>query len=267
MVVTINNIAYDLKHGLKTDIYYPNDTDSQTKILILWHGGGWFRGSKDSVRDVAIDLANAGFMTFVPNYRLAPADHFPAAHEDALNFAAWLLASNYTDEGDENNIVQIGASSGGTLALKVAGMYGFPTVTWSAPVDFSSWLANHQEVKPSVNAKEELGLTKQQAINEAFYKYFVLTYAGSEDSGLLAKLDAQSYDYTKLGRLLMINSAAELTDLAGVTDFAGRLAGRGHQVDLEIIPGHGHAMDYGRDYLRESITYLNYALSLKAESE
>lgn len=118
MVVTVNNIAYDLKHGLKTDIYYPNDTDSQTKILIFWHGGGWFRGSKESIRDVAIDLANAGFMTFVPDYRLAPADHFPAAHEDALNFAAWLLASNYTDEGDENNIVQIGASSGGTLALK-----------------------------------------------------------------------------------------------------------------------------------------------------
>lgn len=88
-------------------------------------------------------------------------------------------------------------------------------------------------------------MTKQQAINEAFYKYFVLTYAGGEDSDLLADLDAQSYDYTKLGRLLMLNSAAELTDLAGVTDFAGRLAGRGHQVDLEIIPGHGHAMDYG----------------------
>ena len=65
----------------------------------------------------------------------------------------------------------------------------------------------------------------------------------------------------------MLNSAAELTDLAGVTDFAGRLAGRGHQVDLEIIPGHGHAMDYGREYLRESMTYLNYALSLKTGSE
>ncbi|MCT4392382.1 alpha/beta hydrolase, partial [Lactobacillus delbrueckii] len=45
------------------------------------------------------------------------------------------------------------------------------------------------------------------------------------------------------------------------------LAGRGHQVDLEIIPGHGHAMDYGREYLRESMTYLNYALSLKTRSE
>ncbi|WP_201335844.1 alpha/beta hydrolase, partial [Lactobacillus nasalidis] len=230
MVVTVNNIAYDLKHGLKTDIYYPNDTDSETKILIFWHGGGWFRGSKDSVRDVGIDLANAGFMTFIPDYRLAPQHHFPAAHDDALNFAAWLLASDYTDAGDENNIVQIGASSGGTLALKVAGMYGFPTVTWSAPVDFSNWLASHQQVKASVNAKEEFGLVKQQAINDAFYKYFTLTYAGSDDSDVLEELDAQNYDYTKLNRLLLINSAAELTDLAGVSDFAARLAGRGHQV-------------------------------------
>ena len=52
MVVTRKNVLYDPQKGLKTDIYYPNDTSSHTKILIFWHGGGWFRGSKDSVRDV-----------------------------------------------------------------------------------------------------------------------------------------------------------------------------------------------------------------------
>ena len=64
MVMTVNNIAYDLKHGLKTDIYYPNDTDSQTKILILWHGVRR-RDEHDFaevVRDFEISVAEGGIL-------------------------------------------------------------------------------------------------------------------------------------------------------------------------------------------------------------
>lgn len=263
MVVTVKNIVYDEKNGLKTDLYYPNNTDSQTKILILWHGGGFFRGNKESMKDVAIDLANAGFMTFVPDYRLAPKNVFPAAHDDALSFVSWLLTSNYTDVGDEANICQIGSSSGGTLALEVAGIYGFPTITWSAPVDFSNWVKQHPAVQPSVKAGEELGLTEQKAINKAFYKYFTLTYAGKDNEKVLAKMDAKNYDYGKLGPLLMYNSAEELVELAGVYDFASFLAKDGHPVELKILPGNGHAMDYGRERLRESINYLKYFQKMK----
>lgn len=262
MVVTRKNVLYDPQKGLKTDIYYPNDTSSQTKILIFWHGGGWFRGSKDSVRDVGIDLANAGFMTFVPDYSLAPVSHFPAAHDDAVHFVQWLLESEYTDEDDQQHIAQIGSSVGGTMALKLAGLYGFPTITWSAPLDYSSWMAKHPDVTPSFHAKEELGLTKPQAINDAFYKYFALTYAGTQDPAVLEKMDAASYDYDALGKLLMFNSVAELTSLDSVYEFSEFLAGAGHQVNLAILPGHGHAMDYGRDYLKESIIYLSRAIDL-----
>ena len=131
MVVIKNNVIYDTNKKLGADVYYPNNTTSKTKILIFWHGGGWFRGNKESVKSVGVDLANAGFMTFIPEYSLAPATHFPAAHEDALHFVEWLLKSDYTDQDDLKNIVQIGASVGGTMALYVAGKYGFPTVTWS----------------------------------------------------------------------------------------------------------------------------------------
>lgn len=64
-------------------------------------------------------------MTFIPDYSLAPKYHFPAAHEDALHFVDWLLNSEYTDQDDVKNIVQIGASVGGEMAIEVAGKYGF----------------------------------------------------------------------------------------------------------------------------------------------
>lgn len=40
MVVIKKDTIYDETNNLKTDIYFPNNTNSQTKILIFWHGGG-----------------------------------------------------------------------------------------------------------------------------------------------------------------------------------------------------------------------------------
>lgn len=168
MVVIKNNVIYDTNKKLGADVYYPNNTTSKTKILIFWHGGGWFRGNKESVKSVGVDLANAGFMTFIPEYSLAPTAHFPAAHEDALHFVEWLLKSDYTDEDDLKNIVQIGASVGGTMALYVAGKYGFPTVTWSAPIEYSNWIAQHKDVKASPAAAKDFGITDPEQIRQSF---------------------------------------------------------------------------------------------------
>ena len=56
-------------------------------------------------------------MTLIPDYRLAPEfTTYPAAHQDSKKFVEWLLDSDYTDDDDQQNIVQIGASVGGTLA-------------------------------------------------------------------------------------------------------------------------------------------------------
>ncbi len=256
MAIIKKNIVYDSDRQLATDIYFPNNTSSKTKILIFWHGGGWFRGNKESMKFLGVDLANAGFMTFIPDYSLAPAHVFPAAHQDALNFVKWLLNSQYTDEDDQKNIVQIGSSSGGTMAIYVAGKYGFPTVTWSAPVEYSKWMKQHEDTKPSPRAQEEYGLTDKHEIHNSFYKYFALTYTGTAEPKILQKLDASSYDLTHLGKLMMINSADELTPLKTVLDFVAYLAQKNHEVTLSVIKGHGHAMDYGPDYLDESLDFL-----------
>lgn len=256
MVVIKSNIIYNEDKNLGADIYYPNDTTSATKILIFWHGGGWFRGDKQDVKNIGIALANAGFMTFIPNYSLAPANHFPAAHDDALYLVNWLLNSDYTDSDDAKNIMQIGASVGGAMALYVAGKYGFPTVTWSAPVEYSNWIKDHQEVKPSPQAKQDFGITDPDEIRASFYKYFTLTYTGSDKADILRKLDAKSYDFSNLGKLMMINSADELTPLYTTLDFIKFLAKQNHEVQLLAIPGHGHAMDYGENYIDESLDFL-----------
>ncbi|MCT7750565.1 MAG: alpha/beta hydrolase [Lactobacillus gasseri] len=247
MVVIKKDTIYDETNNLKTDIYFPNNTNSQTKILIFWHGGGWFAGSKNDVKDLGIKLANAGFMTLIPDYRLAPDFTFPAAHQDSKKFVKWLLESNYTDEDDQQNIVQIGA---------IAGLYGFPTVTWSASVDFSNWMKNHPNVIPSRYGANELKLTNLHDIFESFYKFFVLTYAGKDNQTIYKQMDAENYDLSNLGRLKMINSAHELVPLNGILKFVDFLANHDHEIELLIIKGKRHAMDYAKDYLDESLDFL-----------
>lgn len=254
MTIIKKNIIYDQNNHLGTDIYYPNDTNSNTKILIFWHGGGWFRGNKDDCRPMGIKLANAGFMTFIPDYRLAPEFTFPAAHQDAVHFTNWLLNSEYTDDDDQKNIVQIGASSGGTLALYVAGKYGFATVTWSAPVEFSNWVKNHEQTPASSDPAQELQITDLAAKHDSFYKYFATTYAPRAEK--LTKLDAKSYDFSHLAQLMMINSADELTPLDSVLDFIKYLASQNRGVEFLLIKGQGHAMDYADEYLDESLDFL-----------
>lgn len=256
MVLIKKDILYDQEKDLKTDIYFPNDTSSNTKILIFWHGGGWFRGSKNAVQNIGVRLANAGFMTLIPDYSLAPEYHFPSAHQDSDNFIQWLLNSQYTDKDDLENIVQIGASVGGTLALYLAGKYGLPTVTWSAPLDFSNWIKNHPQTTPSIDGAHELNLTNPHQIKETFYKYFVLTYAGNDHPDTLKQMDVENYDFSHLNRLKMINSADELTPLDSVLSFIKFLASHDHEVELLVIKGTGHAMDYADEYLDESLDFL-----------
>ena len=258
MTQIITDVTYDKQRKLQTDIYQPDNSNSND-ILLFWHGGGWFRGDKSSFKDLCGKIADQGFTVFAPNYSLAPQHLFPAAHQDSINFVEWLLKTDFVNN-KKPHITQIGASSGGTMALNIAGKYGFPTVTWSAPVSYSTWMKDHQDVKASVDGRKELGLSDLHDINNAFYKYFTLAYAGSKDEAILKKMDAKSYDYTNLHQLLMINSADELSPTSYLLDFINYLAQNNHAVDLKIISGTKHAMSYANQYLECSLNYLLQAI-------
>ena len=255
MVEIINDVTYDEQRNLKVDIYKPDNNSFSDKILLFWHGGGWFRGDKNSFKNLCQNISDRGFTVFAPNYSLAPQYPFPAAHQDSINFVKWLMQSEFVIN-KKPHITQIGASSGGTMALNIAGKYGFPTVTWSAPVSYSAWIKDHTEVTPAVDGRKELGLSDLHDINNAFYKYFTLAYAGSEDEKVLKKIDADSYDYSNLQQLLMINSADELSPINYLLNFINFLAKNNHAVDLKLIAGKRHAMTYANQYLEESLAYL-----------
>ena len=81
-------------------------------IYLHLHGGGWMVGSNDTW-DELLELfgQEAGMVTVSPNYRLAPEHPFPAANEDALAAAEWLIANGERELG--TSWLSIGGESAG----------------------------------------------------------------------------------------------------------------------------------------------------------
>ena len=82
--------------------------------VLYLHGGGFVVGGLDSHDDVCAEIcARTGFRVVSADYRLAPEHPHPAAFEDALAVARWLI-------GQGGPVVLAGDSAGGNLAAAVA---------------------------------------------------------------------------------------------------------------------------------------------------
>ncbi|SFI10725.1 alpha/beta hydrolase [Bradyrhizobium sp. Gha] len=96
-------------------IRYPNSDGK--RLIVYFHGGGFFFGSSRSHRVVAANLARAsGFSVLAADYRLAPEHPAPTAHDDALAVYKWALAQGLAPAA----ICLSGDSAGGNLAISTA---------------------------------------------------------------------------------------------------------------------------------------------------
>jgi acetyl esterase/lipase len=84
------------------------------KMLYL-HGGGYVGGSTATHRPITAAFANRGLDVFVPDYRLAPENVFPAAVDDGLAAYRGLLNAGIAPA----KLTIAGDSAGGGLALAV----------------------------------------------------------------------------------------------------------------------------------------------------
>lgn len=98
------------------DLILPDGGDA-SRLIIYYHGGGFFLFSSQTYRVTTTNLARAGnIAVFAPDYRLAPENPAPAAHDDAFGVYEWALKQGYAAE----KIALSGDSAGGNLALATA---------------------------------------------------------------------------------------------------------------------------------------------------
>ncbi|HRI39163.1 MAG TPA: alpha/beta hydrolase [Nitrospira sp.] len=89
-------------------------------VIVYYHGGGWVIGTIDAYDSSARALAKTvGAIVVSVEYRKAPENKFPAAHEDAYAAYRWVLRNADRFDGDPAMVAVAGESAGGNLAAAV----------------------------------------------------------------------------------------------------------------------------------------------------
>lgn len=119
----IRNCQIDGPDGpLNARLYVPMGAGTEPGPgIIFFHGGGFVLGDLDSHHMLCIRLADASrCRVLAVEYRLAPENKFPAAHDDA--WAAWsTLQDKPNDFGmDPTKLAVSGDSAGGNLSVFIA---------------------------------------------------------------------------------------------------------------------------------------------------
>ena len=113
--------AVPVRDGVTADVVVPLGQGQRPHpVLVYLHGGGWVCGSARTHRKLGYRFAEAGFLVFNVNYRLAPEHPFPTPFEDCLAATRWAHREAARFGGDASRLAVGGDSAGANLAAAVA---------------------------------------------------------------------------------------------------------------------------------------------------
>ncbi len=102
------------------DIWAPVGVTGPLPVVIFFYGGGWSSGERAEYGFAARALARQGFLTVVPDVRLAPKAHWPDFIEDGAAAFAWVRRHIESYGGDAGRIALMGHSAGAYNAAMLA---------------------------------------------------------------------------------------------------------------------------------------------------
>lgn len=109
----------DWPEPLFADLYLPQRPDPAPAVLLV-HGGGWERRSREDMTWIAEELAERGFAVMNIDYRFAPEYTFPAQLHDLQLAMRWLREQATAYRIDPDAISAFGFSSGAHLVSLLA---------------------------------------------------------------------------------------------------------------------------------------------------
>ena len=191
-------------------------------VVIFWYGGSWERGSKSDYRFVGAALADRGYITVLPDYRLYPDVKFPEFLDDAARAVAWVQEHAQEFGGDPHRVVLMGHSAGAHTAAYLAFNHEFLARRGAKP----EWIAGL------------VGLSGP--------------YALAPNTRTLNRIFAAPWGESDWQPLRFVDGRAPPTFLAhGLTDdvvsvaqtekLRDALEARGVRVETELYPHTGHA--------------------------
>lgn len=101
---------------MQLDLWKPQTASLPLPAILCIHGGGWYKGERSSMANLAQALAAKGFVAATISYRLSGEAKFPAAIQDCKAAVRFLRANAAQFGIDAKAIGVTGLSAGGHLA-------------------------------------------------------------------------------------------------------------------------------------------------------
>ena len=178
------------------DIYLPED--EVRGVLIYFHGGGIYAGSKFLYEFLPPLVEKDGIALVLPNYRLYPNAKFPEYLYDAAAACAWTKdhISEYADLKSENICIS-GSSAGGYISMMLYFDEKYLSSYGAAVKDFGGYIfdAGQPTTHFSVLKYDYKTDSRKILVDEASPLYHIKDYDGQPPVFILAS------DHDMHGRL------------------------------------------------------------------
>lgn len=115
-VQRLRNLRYGVHRRQRLDVLLRRDRPAGNPVLVYFHGGGYFSGSKNwEGRGLLHHLAERGWVCVSATYRLRPRAGFEEHLADARAAMAWARAHAAEYGADPSRVVMAGSSAGAHL--------------------------------------------------------------------------------------------------------------------------------------------------------
>lgn len=118
----LDNLTYSPEswpQQLAADVYLPRSQGLRAAVLVV-HGGGWERRSREDMVAISERLASRGFVAVNISYRFAPQYPFPAQLHDLQQAMHWIHRNAEKWRVDTQRIGALGYSAGAHLVSLMA---------------------------------------------------------------------------------------------------------------------------------------------------
>ena len=215
--------------------YVPAGSGPFPTVLYI-HGGGWVISSLESYDAsprALCELTKA--VVISTDYRLAPANKFPTAHDDTFTAYQWVLKNAGTYKGDPSKVAVAGESAGGNMAASIcleARKKGIQMPVYQVLV---YPVANYDFTTQSYQENE-----KTKPLSSEGMKWFFKHYLAQPEDGNDPRLSIlQATDFKGLPPATIIAAEIDPLRTEGI-QLADKLKAAGVPVTYKMYPGVTH---------------------------
>lgn len=228
--VTHGDLHYGPHERHRLDVCAP-ERPGPHPVLVWLHGGGFIRGSRVQRANVGWWGAREGWVTVLPDYRLAPQSGWPSGPEDVVAVWRWLQEHAARFGGDPARIVLAGESAGAAHVAAATLMRRFQPHDWH--IAGAALMSGPYNARLEGLARAQFGVATPDPRNEA---YFGTDPAAWDAASIVDHVDAAPFP-------LWIGTAER--DLLQMQVQAGELFARlvsrhGYQPALCRLAEHNH---------------------------